>query len=57
MNLSGERGGGRGKKARAAGCETAIKKACETLEKLGQTESLAAAKLAYNRMNKKCELM
>ena len=57
MNVSGQRGGGRGKRARKAGCETAIKHACELLETAGQPESLAAAKLAYKRMNKKCEVM
>eukprot|EP00943_MAST-04B_sp_MAST-4B-sp1_P009753 g9753.t1 len=59
MNISGERGSGRGKKARAAGCEAAIKNACVFLEQRGDAnkESLAAAKLAYKRMNKKCELM
>lgn len=57
MNVSGQRGGGRGKKARKAGCEMAIKHACELLENAQQPESLAAAKLAYKRMNKKCELM
>ncbi len=59
MNISGERGSGRGKKARVAGCEAAIKNACVFLEQRGDAnkESLAAAKLAYKRMNKKCELM
>ena len=57
MNIGGERGSGRGKKARAAGCEGAVKNACVFLEKHGDKESLAAAKLAYKRMNKKCELM
>ena len=52
MNVSGERGGGRGKKARSAGCEAAVKNACEYLESNGDKESLAAAKLAYKRMNK-----
>ena len=57
MNVCGERGSGRGKKARSAGCEAAVKNACEYLERGGDKESLAAAKLAYKRMNKKCELM